>query len=102
MGCYSSSPLKQNLVPRFLSVVVRGKRTNVRVRLQGVALPTHRRFSELPRRLAFAKGVDLLHSLKLIAEELMLPKVPCRSLVGTFLRLAGLGYLVCSKRFFES
>jgi hypothetical protein len=24
MGCYNSSPLKQNLVSRFLSIVVRG------------------------------------------------------------------------------
>jgi hypothetical protein len=29
VGCYSSSPLKQNLVPRFLSVVVRGAKTRL-------------------------------------------------------------------------
>jgi hypothetical protein len=29
LGCYSSSPLKQNLIPRFLSVVVRGVETKL-------------------------------------------------------------------------
>jgi hypothetical protein len=35
MGCYSSSPLKQNLVPRFLSVVVRGAETKLELGLSG-------------------------------------------------------------------
>jgi hypothetical protein len=34
VGCYSSSPLKKNLVPRFLSVVLEWCRDYVRVRLQ--------------------------------------------------------------------
>jgi hypothetical protein len=67
-----------------------------------VALPTHRWYFELHQRLSFAEGVDRLQLLKLMAKELMLPKVSCQNLVGTFLRLAGLGYLVCPERFFES
>jgi hypothetical protein len=67
-----------------------------------VALPTHQRCSELHQILALAEGVDRLRLLKLMAEELMLPKVSCRNLVGTFLRVAELGYLVCPKRFYES
>jgi hypothetical protein len=36
VGCYSSSPLKQNLVPRFLSVVVvRGAETKLQLGLNG-------------------------------------------------------------------
>jgi hypothetical protein len=35
LGCYSSSPLKQNLVPRFLSVVARGAETNLELGLNG-------------------------------------------------------------------
>jgi hypothetical protein len=35
VGCYSSSPLKQNLVPRFLSVVVRGVETKLELGLNG-------------------------------------------------------------------
>jgi hypothetical protein len=58
--------------------------------------------SELQQGIAFAEGVDRLHLVKLMAEELMLPKVSCQNLVGTPLRLAGLDYLVCPKRFFES
>jgi hypothetical protein len=56
----------------------------------------------LHQGLAFAEGVDRLCLLKLMAEELMLPKVSYQNLVGTFLRVAGLGYLVCPKRFYES
>jgi hypothetical protein len=41
-----------------------------------VALPSHQRYFELCRRLAFAEGVDRLLLLKLMAEELMLPKLP--------------------------
>jgi hypothetical protein len=37
-----------------------------------------------------------------MAEELMLPKVPCQNLVRTFLKLAGLGYPVCPERFYKS
>jgi hypothetical protein len=113
VGCYSSSPLKQNLVPRFLSVVVRGAETKLELGHNGcssnppvilwmVALPTHRWYFELHQGLSFAKGVDRLQLLKLMAEELMLPKVSSQNLVGTFLRLAGLGYLVYPERFFES
>jgi hypothetical protein len=35
VGCYSSSPLKQNLVPRFPSVVVRGAETKLELGLNG-------------------------------------------------------------------
>jgi hypothetical protein len=35
VGCYSSSPLKQNLVPRFLSIVVRGAETKLELGLNG-------------------------------------------------------------------
>jgi hypothetical protein len=56
----------------------------------------------LQQSLPFAEGVDRLQLLKLMAEELMLPKVSCQKLIGTFLRLAGIGYLVCPERFFES
>jgi hypothetical protein len=35
VGCYSSSPLKQNLVPRFLSVAVRGAKTKLELGLNG-------------------------------------------------------------------
>jgi hypothetical protein len=35
VGCYSSSPLKQNLVPRFLSVSVRGAETKLELGLNG-------------------------------------------------------------------
>jgi hypothetical protein len=45
--------------------------------------------SELQQGIAFAEGVDRLHLVKLMAEELMLPKVSCQNLVGTPLRLAG-------------
>jgi hypothetical protein len=102
VGCYSSSPLKQNLVPRFLSVVLEGCRDYVRVSLQKVALPTYRGHFGLCRRLALTEDVDCLRLLKLMAEELMLPKVSCQNLVGTPLRLAGVDYLVCPKRFYES
>jgi hypothetical protein len=34
----------------------------------------------------FAEGVDRLQLLKLMAEELMLPKVSSRDLVGTFFK----------------
>jgi hypothetical protein len=40
--------------------------------------------------------------LQLRAEELMLPKESCHNLVRTFLRLAGLDYLVSPKSFGES
>jgi hypothetical protein len=35
VGRYSSSPLKQNLVPRFLSVEVRGAETKLELGLNG-------------------------------------------------------------------
>jgi hypothetical protein len=35
VGCYSSSPLKQNLVPRFLSVEVRGAETRLELDVEG-------------------------------------------------------------------
>jgi hypothetical protein len=62
-----------------------------------VALPAHWWYFELRPRLAFAEGVDRLHLLKLVAEDLMLLKVSCQNLVGILLRLEGLGYLVCPK-----
>jgi hypothetical protein len=52
--------------------------------------------------LNFVEDVVRLYLLKLADEELTLPKVSCWNLVGIFLRLAGLGYLVCPKRFYES
>jgi hypothetical protein len=54
--------------------------------------------SELQQGIAFSEGVDRPHLVKLMAEELMLPKVSCQNLVGTPLRLAGLDYLVRLKK----
>jgi hypothetical protein len=97
VGCYSSSPLKQNLVPRFLSVEVRGGETKLELGLNGCSSNSPVK-SELQQGIAFAEGVDRLHLVKLIAEELMLPKVSCQNLVGTPLRLVGLDFLVRPKK----
>jgi hypothetical protein len=102
VGCYSSSPLNQNLVPRFLSVVLEWCEDYVRVRLQRLLVQFTDGTLSCAKDLNFAEDVVRLHLLKLADEELTLPKVSCRNLVGTFSRLAVLGYLVCPKRFYES
>jgi hypothetical protein len=56
VGCYSSSPLKQNLVPRFLSVEVRGVETKIELDF---------------KRLLFQPLVDTLSCV----EDLLLQKM---------------------------
>jgi hypothetical protein len=97
VGCYSSSPLKQNLVPRFLSVVVRGVETKLELGLNGCS-SNSLVIIWVASRTCFCWRWRLSSFLKLMAEELMLPEVSCRNLFETLLGLAGLGYLVCPKR----
>jgi hypothetical protein len=47
----------------------------------------------LHQRLSFAEGVDRLQLLKLMAEELMLPKVSYRNPVRTFFKVSGVRLL---------
>jgi hypothetical protein len=101
VGCYSSSPLKQNLVPRFLSVVVSGVETKVELGLNGCSsnspviiwVASKTCFCRRCRSSSFGKvdgwRVDVAKSI--------LSK-PCRD---TF-KVSGVGYLVCPKRFYES
>jgi hypothetical protein len=101
VGCYSSSPLKQNLVPRFLRVVIRGAKTKLELGLNGcsshspvmlgVASKTY--FCQRCRSSSFA-GVG---SWRVDVAKSVLSK-PCRDT----LKVSRVNYLVCSKRFFES
>jgi hypothetical protein len=102
VGCYSSSLLKQNLVPRFLSIVLEWCRDYVRVRLQRLLFQFSDDTLSCVEDLNFAEDVVHLDLLKLAAEELTLPKVSCQNLVETLLRLVGSNYLVCMKRSYRS
>jgi hypothetical protein len=89
VGCYSSSPLKKNLVPRFLSIVLEWCRDYVRVRLQRLLFQLADDTLRCVEDLLLPKNVDCLYLLKLMAEELMLLEVFFRTLIETLLGLVG-------------
>jgi hypothetical protein len=88
VGCYSSSPLKQNLVPRFLSIVVRGAETKLELGLNGCS-------SNPPMILWVASKTFFCWRCRSSSSAAVggwrvdVAEVSCRALVETLLRLVG-------------